>query len=505
MAFDWNSYLESFKQRVPEDLKPWVGKGVSTTSLLGHGPLDTREPFSWLGQANTGFDIRDNSVFTYKDYNDPKFKGALDAWVIDQTLKAQGLSTPGSYYWNRMQAGPPPGANPLLTIAAGLATAPLGGIGAGIASGIVGGMSSYTGDSVLGALESGAKGGAIGGGMGYLGGKVGEGLSSLTSGYKPEIADSIWSTEATVNPLVSTGMQYASTPLMNISKKQITDEINNSLFSNLQNKNQGNLGGNMAIGDMTLGSLAQGVAPFLSAYQGYRNLGAGQDAYNRAIDLIQTPSPDQAKYRGMLSDLMTRPGSFYESPVYQAMAEQGRNALERSQSARGILGSGGAAAELQKLGMQSAAQYYYPQAQMLSSLSGVTGDQAARALAAQGVLGAEGSRQAGQSAMLNELMKGIGYKSPEEQMAQTIFGGGQGGLGGTTLGTIGNTLKDWFSSSTPSNYDFSSPVFTDNLSWENLTSGPSAGVDYSNYMGDLSPIDYSNLAGSQQDYLNWFM
>jgi hypothetical protein len=88
---------------------------------------------------------------------------------------------------------------------------------------------------------------------------------------------------------------------------------------------------------------------------------------------MQTQSFDQ------LQQLMANPSSFFQSPVYQAAANQGGQQVARQMAAGGFLNSGNEATALQAYGQTFGQQQLLSQEQLLAGMSG-TGFNPASAL-----------------------------------------------------------------------------------------------------------------------------
>lgn len=127
-----------------------------------------------------------------------------------------------------------------------------------------------------------------------------------------------------------------------------------------------------------------------------------------ADQLASTQGTDPSNiYRDKLQAMST--GQFgIDDPSYKWRFEQGQQALERSQAARGLLGSGNAAIELQEYGQGAASQEYGAQfTRMLQAMSGVQqqySSQQARLMELAGVgLDPLGSRKVGVGEMGNAI------------------------------------------------------------------------------------------------------
>ena len=126
--------------------------------------------------------------------------------------------------------------------------------------------------------------------------------------------------------------------------------------------------------------------------QANQSINAG---YN-AADLADPFRNERKGYQNSLRSLMANPGEFSSAPVYKFAYDQGLNALQRKGSVR----SGNKLAALMKYGQDAASQLYFPQANLLSTLSGATtGSPAAAGLAVSGAFNrAQDQRQMGAAA-----------------------------------------------------------------------------------------------------------
>lgn len=77
----------------------------------------------------------------------------------------------------------------------------------------------------------------------------------------------------------------------------------------------------------------------------------------------------RGQYQQQLQRLMTQ-GIDPNDPAYRASMTQGMDAIQRSQAAKGMLGSGNTMAELQQFGSGLAAQQFQSQYDRLAELSG---------------------------------------------------------------------------------------------------------------------------------------
>lgn len=243
-------------------------------------------------------------------------------------------------------------------------------------------------------------------------------------------------------------------------------------------------------GKMPNTNWAQTLSPFLGAYNTYDQSGKMSDVYDKAYNLITTPSPDQQKYRDQLSQLMSNPGSMETSPVYRAMADQGMNAVNRTAAAKGMLGSGNRLVELNKVGQDTAAKYYFPQQQDLAQLANVQGDSAQRTLGAGSLIEGQGMQTAMSNRMLKDAMVGAAglWPTPEQQLVNSLMGnsGGTTGNIGSTIENIGSGISDWWNGQNAGNYNEASSVMPYIDPWSSYEG--SSGVDWSQY---LNTPDYT--------------
>ena len=503
----------------------------------------------------------------YQVLNNPEYFNNIDG--LNQRLQYAQWASPNHYFapYRQLQnPGPEPKDNVLGPIAGIVGTAILG---PAIGGAMAGAVNSASNNGSFGDI---VKGGVTGGALGWAGGQITGGVNDAI-GYNPTIADSIWSDTANagtnlaanttqnaltgavkggvnalvnggsvsqgalqggvtggVNTAISGGLNAALgtdtnsawDKILGIGGNLISNNITGNLFNSGSNSNSfsgtsntsgnTNSGGSMADTTNTtdtLGSLGSALAPFLSAWNTYNQQGNTKDAYGNAINLITTPSPDQQKYRNQLSDLVSNPGSMTSSPVYQAMVDQGLNAVNRTAAANGMLNSGNRLADLTKFGQQTASQYYFPQANLLTSLSGVPGDQSARALGAQAVIGGQSAQNQLSTQMLSDLMGGFGAQTPQQQLISALLGNNGSGSssGSSPIGTIANTVKNWFNSPNTNTTDYSnsstSPVFDNNLSWSNLLgNGSSSTPSVPNYSGFTYNPNVDLGAINSNDYIN---
>lgn len=280
------------------------------------------------------------------------------------------------------------------------------------------------------------------GGSGMAGG--GGGMAGNIAGYQPAVADAIWSENAI--PGLGTAMQTGSN-LSNLysagSKLAGVAGGGSTQKMPSQTGQTTGWGTNMAgIGDLTLQNLSgliSGGADYLTTLSQQNKMGA---AYKQASDLMTSHSPEQQAIRAQTMNMIQKPGDFFQDPLYQAAFGQGQQALERSQASKGMAGSGGAAAELQKYGQTFGADMYNQRLVQLSGLSGISQDQTQRNLTGANLIQGAEMKAGLQGSGIAGLAGGIGAAGHTSAT----------GLGGVTLsqmmsglGSTGNYLQSLFS------------------------------------------------------------
>lgn len=216
-----------------------------------------------------------------------------------------------------------------------------------------------------------------------------------------------------------------------------------------------------------------------------------------AADLADPFRNERKTYQNSLRSLMSNPGEFSSSPVYKFAYDQGLNALQRKGSVR----SGNKLAELMKYGQGMASQMYFPQANLLSTLSGATtGSPAAAGLAVQsGFNRAQDQRQAGKAAENYRGPQQPSYTPAGTSALPTGGGGGGGGFSG-------------YSTPYYSGYNYGAIDTPGQAGWINTANGPMpytpssmAGTGYmtSDYgttnFGGISASDLMNFRSQYPD------
>lgn len=132
-----------------------------------------------------------------------------------------------------------------------------------------------------------------------------------------------------------------------------------------------------------------------------------------AAEMIAAADPfrgQRAQYQKQLSDLYKDPSSITESASYKFRLQQGQQSLERSMAAKGLLGSGNLALELQRYGQEMASTEFDKEVARLGMLSGASpGSPAAGAQLGAGLLGqaaGEDFNRAGYSAYAESFAGG---------------------------------------------------------------------------------------------------
>jgi len=222
--------------------------------------------------------------------------------------------------------------------------------------------------------------------------------------------------------------------------------------------------------------------------QANQSINAG---YN-AADLADPFRNERKGYQNSLRSLMANPGEFSSSPVYKFAYDQGLNALQR----KGSIRSGNKLAELMKYGQGMASQMYFPQANLLSTLSGATtGSPAAAGLAVSGAFNrSQDQRQAGKAAEMYRQPQAPQFTSAGTGLPSGGGGGGGGGRGGFS----------GYSSMYP-DYDYGAIDTPGVAGWINTANGPMpyqpssmAGTGYMS--SDYGTYDFGTVARGDSSY-----
>ena len=121
-----------------------------------------------------------------------------------------------------------------------------------------------------------------------------------------------------------------------------------------------------AIAVAEIGVAVAGAGIAVGAYESSQQAGISSEA----LGLASNQNARQAYSFNQLQTLMNNPGSFFDSPVYQAAFNQGTQAVEKGSAAGGFTGSTNAAEALQTFGQSFGEQQLLSQEQLLASLSG---------------------------------------------------------------------------------------------------------------------------------------
>lgn len=100
---------------------------------------------------------------------------------------------------------------------------------------------------------------------------------------------------------------------------------------------------------------------------------ASTNAGNSGVNYLASIQPYLGKqtneYEDQLKSLMANPDSIKDTAAYKFSFDQGKDAIERSAAAKGMLGSGNVLAELAKFGQGLASQQYNTEANRIAGLS----------------------------------------------------------------------------------------------------------------------------------------
>ena len=121
-----------------------------------------------------------------------------------------------------------------------------------------------------------------------------------------------------------------------------------------------------AIAVAEIGVAVAGAGIAVGAYESSQQAGISSEA----LGLASNQNARQAYSFNQLQTLMNNPGSFFDSPVYQAAFNQGSQAVARQSAAGGFTGSTNAAEALQTFGQSFGQQQLLSQEELLASMSG---------------------------------------------------------------------------------------------------------------------------------------
>jgi hypothetical protein len=124
----------------------------------------------------------------------------------------------------------------------------------------------------------------------------------------------------------------------------------------------------MALGTNFYANQDQMDAASLSRRQGNESLSRGYEAAN----LSDPFASQRPQYQTQLATLMSNPGQIETSPFYKYLQSTQMEGVKASNAARGFTNSGRGLMALQDRAAGVASQAYFPQAQLLSLLSGAT-------------------------------------------------------------------------------------------------------------------------------------
>jgi hypothetical protein len=139
---------------------------------------------------------------------------------------------------------------------------------------------------------------------------------------------------------------------------------------------------------MTFAAIAVGVGLVVGAGASiYATNKQGQIA-NSQLSLAQDQQYKEDTSFNQLQELMQNPGNFFSSPVYQASAAQGTQAVARANAAGSGPNSGNEATALQTFGQSFGQQQLLGQEQLLAGMSGTGFNPAGAGTAASGAASA---------------------------------------------------------------------------------------------------------------------
>jgi hypothetical protein len=120
------------------------------------------------------------------------------------------------------------------------------------------------------------------------------------------------------------------------------------------------------------GLLGQGGSNIPAWLGLFGNLWAANQGGDGAAEAADPFASQRPQYQQMLSELMTNPAAFQNTPMFQNALETGTEAVNRGAARSGLLGSGNRLAELQTFGTGLANQNFFQYLNALMPLSGAT-------------------------------------------------------------------------------------------------------------------------------------
>lgn len=152
---------------------------------------------------------------------------------------------------------------------------------------------------------------------------------------------------------------------------------------------------------------------------------SSQGILDKAAGTADPIMGDRAGYGGMLKELMTNPDSFMLSPAAKTQMKYGTENLQRSDAAKGLLGSGNILADIMQFGEGVSSQDFWKQIDQLNLLSGaktgsppaagqiMTGNMAGRNNAMSNI----GGGLAALSPQVASILKSMGITDPSTYTA----------------------------------------------------------------------------------------
>jgi hypothetical protein len=232
----------------------------------------------------------------------------------------------------------------------------------------------------------------------------------------------------------------------------------------------------MALGTNFYANQDQMDAAALSRRQGNESLSRGYEAAN----LSDPFASQRPQYQTQLATLMYNPGQIETSPFYKYLQQTQMEGVKASNAARGFTNSGRGLMALQDRAAGVASQAYFPQAQLLSLLSGAT----------------TGSPAAAGNAFTRGSERSQDYK--QQSLAQKNYqppsGPAQKPWYDTPFFNNNDPMFGGKSSALPSGgysqpYDYYQPSYGNQLPADYLTTNDSGGYSGYDNSGDYSQYD----------------
>ena len=241
----------------------------------------------------------------------------------------------------------------------------------------------------------------------------------------------------------------------------------------------------MAFGTNFYANQDQMDAASLSRRQSNESLSRGYEAAN----LSDPFASQRPQYQTQLSTLLSNPGQIETSPFYKYLQQTQMEGVKASNAARGFTNSGRGLMALQDRAAGVASQAYFPQAHLLSLLSGAqTGSPAAAGNAF--ARGSERSQDYKQQSLAQKNYQPPTGPAQKAWYDTPFFNNNDPMFGGSNTGLPSGGYTPSYGYSAPS----TAPSYGNALPTDYLTTNDNSGEIYPGYSEDYG---YDNYYGQQ--------